>query len=60
MVYGTLSGGQDSPAKKALVEQLKSRYSTIERLNKAWGTTFASWRRCWSNLIAHPLRWRRR
>jgi hypothetical protein len=43
LVYGTLSGGQDSPAKKAFVEQLKSRYSTVEQLNKAWGTTFASW-----------------
>ncbi|MGO8789539.1 MAG: beta-galactosidase [Terriglobia bacterium] len=43
LVYGTLSGGQNSPAKKAFVEQLKSRYSTIDQLNKAWGTTFASW-----------------
>ena len=52
LVYGTLSGGQDSPAKKALVDQLKSRYSTIERLNKAWGTTFASW----TALLEQPYR----
>lgn len=43
LVYGTLSGGASSPAKQALVEQLKSRYSTITQLNKTWGSTFTSW-----------------
>jgi len=43
LVYGTLSGGQDSPAKQAFVAQLKLRYSSVERLNQAWGTTFTSW-----------------
>lgn len=43
LVYGTLSGGPGSPAKKAFVTQLKSRYPTVEQLNKAWGSTFASW-----------------
>ena len=50
LVYGTLSGGQDSPAKKAFIEHLKSRYSTIEQLNKAWSTTFTSW----SALLEQP------
>ncbi len=51
LVYGTLSGGPDSPAKKAFVEQLKSRYATVEQLNQAWGSTFASWQ----TLLEHPF-----
>ena len=43
LVYGTLSGGPESPAKRALVEVLKSRHSSIADLNQAWGATFASW-----------------
>jgi len=52
LVYGTLSGGSDSPAKQALVAQLKSRYATIEQLNKAWGAAIASWQ----VLLGHPYR----
>lgn len=32
-----------SPAKKAFISDLKSKYSTIESLNKAWGSSYASW-----------------
>jgi hypothetical protein len=43
LAYGTLAGDEASPAKKAFVEQLQSRYASIEQLNKAWKTNFASW-----------------
>jgi len=52
LVYGTLSGGPDSPAKKAFVAQLQSRYSTVERLNQAWGSNFDSWQA----LLDHAFR----
>lgn len=32
-----------SPAKRALVEQLKARYGGIEKLNAAWNARLASW-----------------
>lgn len=32
-----------SPAKRAMVEQLKAKYGEIARLNAAWKTQFASW-----------------
>ncbi len=34
---------KDSPAKQAFVQLLKSRYSSIIELNKAWKTNFVSW-----------------
>jgi hypothetical protein len=41
--YGTLSLDAKSPAKAAFVELLKSRYTTIGKLNAAWGVSLASW-----------------
>ena len=38
-----LSLGAASPAKRALVEQLKARYGSIEKLNAAWNARLASW-----------------
>ncbi len=38
-----LSLGAASPAKRALVEQLKARYGGIEKLNAAWNARLASW-----------------
>jgi hypothetical protein len=38
-----LASPPDQPAKQAFVADLKARYRTIARLNKAWGTTHASW-----------------
>jgi hypothetical protein len=35
--------GAASPAKRALVEQLKARYGNIEELNAAWNARLASW-----------------
>jgi hypothetical protein len=32
-----------SPAKKAFLEQLKSKYGDIAKLNAAWGTSFPEW-----------------
>jgi hypothetical protein len=39
----SLASPADQPAKQAFVDDLKAKYSTIERLNQAWGTTHASW-----------------
>ncbi|PTX97024.1 hypothetical protein DB345_07560 [Spartobacteria bacterium LR76] len=33
----------DSPAKQALLKQLREKYTDIGALNSAWGTTFADW-----------------
>jgi hypothetical protein len=43
LAIGALSYGQDSPAKMALVGHLRAEYKTVEALNTAWGTSFASW-----------------
>lgn len=43
LALGALSQGADSPAKKALTARLKARYGTVERLNLAWNSSFASW-----------------
>ncbi len=43
LVYGTLAGDRNSPAKKAFVGQLKNRYKRIEAINQSWGVHFASW-----------------
>ena len=43
LAYGALAETKDSPAKQALVEQLKLHYGKINFLNKAWGTGFSSW-----------------
>jgi hypothetical protein len=38
-----LASPADQPAKHALVDQLKAKYGTIERLNAAWKSSYASW-----------------
>ncbi len=43
LVYGTLAGGKDSPAKGALVEQLRLHYGKVKELNRVWHTRFSSW-----------------
>jgi hypothetical protein len=43
LVYGTLAGGKNSPAKKAMVEHLRKRYTRIGSLNQSWSENFASW-----------------
>ena len=52
LVYGTLEGGKDSPAKNAFIELLKKRYRKIEELNKSWGTSFTTW----EALLAQPYK----
>ena len=52
LVYGTLEGGKDSPAKGAFIELLKKRYRKIEGLNKSWGTAFTSWQ----EFLAQPFK----
>jgi hypothetical protein len=39
----TLASPADQPAKKVFVADLKKKYETIEKLNAAWGTSYASW-----------------
>ncbi|GIV05028.1 MAG: hypothetical protein KatS3mg016_0603 [Fimbriimonadales bacterium] len=44
LAYGALSlRADESPAKRAFLEMLGAKYGSIERLNAAWGTRFASW-----------------
>ncbi len=43
LALGALAADADSPAKAALVQQLKTQYTDIAKLNAAWGTSFASW-----------------
>jgi hypothetical protein len=40
---GALQSPPDQPAKRALVNDLKDRYQSVESLNQAWGSTYASW-----------------
>lgn len=44
LAYGAL--GEDassSPAKQAFVDLLKSRYTTVDKLNQAWNAQYLSW-----------------
>lgn len=44
LAYGALSlNADESPAKRAFLEQLRGKYGSIERLNEAWGANYASW-----------------
>jgi len=43
LVYGTLAGDKDSPAKRAFLEQLKLHYKHVKALNRAWNSSFRSW-----------------
>ncbi|MCW5980704.1 MAG: beta-galactosidase [Bryobacteraceae bacterium] len=52
LALGALSLGPESPAKRALVAQLKSRYGAIEKLNQSWTARFASW-----EALEKPAKW---
>jgi hypothetical protein len=44
IAYGTMREAvASSPAKRALLSQLQSKYGTIAKLNLAWGTSYGSW-----------------
>ncbi|RYG26546.1 hypothetical protein EON82_02870 [bacterium] len=45
IAYGAMSGkAKRSPAKRAFLEILEDKYGSIDSLNKAWDTTFKSWK----------------
>ncbi len=41
--WGTLASPPDQPCRIVFVDQLKKKYSTLEAINKAWGTDARSW-----------------
>ena len=43
LALAALKSPADQPAKKVFVADLKKKYGDIDRLNKVWGTTYASW-----------------
>jgi len=43
LALGALASGPEQPAKKVLVDELKSKYKTIEKLNAAWWSKYGSW-----------------
>lgn len=43
LAIAALVSPPDQPAKRAFVDDLKHKYETIQRLNRAWGTRHASW-----------------
>jgi len=43
LAEAALASPPDQAAKRAFVEQLKSKHGSIEKLNAAWGTRHASW-----------------
>ncbi|WP_020208773.1 beta-galactosidase [Gilvimarinus chinensis] len=43
LAVATLESPADQPAKIEFVKDLKNKYSSIDKLNKAWGTQHASW-----------------
>lgn len=43
LAVATLKSGADQAAKKALMADLQTQYSSIGKLNEAWGTSHASW-----------------
>jgi hypothetical protein len=43
LAVATLRAPADQPAKLAFLDDLKKKYSTIDKLNEAWGTQHASW-----------------
>jgi hypothetical protein len=42
-VHNTLAGKADMPARKAVFAFLQEKYATIDLLNAAWSTEYASW-----------------
>jgi hypothetical protein len=43
LALGALALNADSPAKRAFVKSLQTKYGDIAKLNHAWGTRLASW-----------------
>ena len=43
LAVAALISPPDQPAKKVFVEDLKAKYKSIEKLNRAWGTDHTSW-----------------
>ena len=43
LAVATLKSPAKQPAKQAFIERLKKRHSSIDQLNSAWGTNYASW-----------------
>jgi hypothetical protein len=43
LAVAALVSPPDQPAKHVLLDDLKAKYASIERLNRAWGTTHRSW-----------------
>lgn len=43
LALGALSLGASSPAKRAFVDQLRKRYDTVDRFNRAWGVNLSDW-----------------
>ncbi len=44
LAFGALSeDAEQSPAKRALIEQLRTKYGTISALNSAWNTAYPDW-----------------
>jgi hypothetical protein len=54
VAIGVLRSPSTQPAKAAFVQMLTSKYSSISRLNSAWGTRFTSWNQVRSNLAFAP------
>ena len=40
----TLQGPGNQAAKQVFINDLKSRYGTVKRLNSVWGTTYGNWK----------------
>jgi hypothetical protein len=43
LALAALASPPDQPAKKVFIEDLKAKYNTIDKLNEAWQTQYASW-----------------
>jgi len=43
LAVATLASPPDQPAKNVFIQDLKARYKTIDKLNAAWGSTYADW-----------------
>jgi hypothetical protein len=56
LASGALSLKADSPAKRALVDQLRQHYTSIDALNGAWGTSISSWETLLENPFSVPFR----
>ena len=43
LAEAVLKSPADQPAKKVLIDDLKTKYAKIEKLNAAWNSSYASW-----------------